>query len=352
MVNPRISIIVPVYNVGKYLRNCMDSLVNQTFRDIEIIAVNDGSTDSSLDILFDYANIDDRVKIINQQNQGLSGARNSGIAKATGEYIIFVDSDDWIDLDTCQVAYAACLDNNADVVFWSYVREYENLSLPKVIFKEDRIFDHKQCEKLHRRFAGLVGNELSNVEDLDNLVTAWGKLYRRDIIANNSLDFVDLKKIGTYEDGLFNLYYFGYVKKAVFINKCFNHYLKSNSTALTKTYKPKLFAQYKKLFEIMSKYITVNNLPDDFHHALNNRICLTMIGLGLTECSESNPKSFLERVRFIKQVRNDTMYKNAYKQLTLKYFPLQWKAFFGCAKYNFATGVYLLLLAIQMIIRR
>ena len=95
----KVSIIVPVYNIEKYLAKCLDSLINQTLEDIEIICVNDGSTDNSAEILNEYAQKDCRIKIINQDNAGLSAARNTGINAANGEYIGYVDSDDWIDLN-------------------------------------------------------------------------------------------------------------------------------------------------------------------------------------------------------------------------------------------------------------
>ena len=91
-----ISIIVPVYNVEAYLPQCLDSLINQTYQDLEIICVNDGSTDGSLEILQKYQSKDKRIKVVSQKNQGLSGARNTGISQATGEWIMFVDSDDYL----------------------------------------------------------------------------------------------------------------------------------------------------------------------------------------------------------------------------------------------------------------
>lgn len=103
MSNKKISIIVPVYNVEKYLPKCLDSLVNQTYANIEIICVNDGSPDNSLQILEEYARKDERIKIINQQNQGVSVARNVGIDNATGDYILFVDADDWLDTKACEI---------------------------------------------------------------------------------------------------------------------------------------------------------------------------------------------------------------------------------------------------------
>ncbi len=102
---PKVSIIVPVYNVENYLDRCLDSLINQSFDDIEIICINDGSTDNSLSILKDYEKKDARVKIINKDNSGVSDCRNNGINVANGEYIVFVDSDDWIDVNMIETMY-------------------------------------------------------------------------------------------------------------------------------------------------------------------------------------------------------------------------------------------------------
>ena len=101
----KVSIIVPVYNVEKYLKRCLDSITNQTLKELEIICINDGSTDNSLKILKQYAHKDKRISIINKQNEGLSVARNTGMEAASGEYIGFVDSDDWIDLDFYKKLY-------------------------------------------------------------------------------------------------------------------------------------------------------------------------------------------------------------------------------------------------------
>ena len=98
-MNGKVSIIVPVYNVQKYLARCIESLICQTYGNIEIILVNDGSTDGSEDICKEYKNIDNRIIVINQKNAGLSVARNTGIENASGDYLCFVDSDDWVELD-------------------------------------------------------------------------------------------------------------------------------------------------------------------------------------------------------------------------------------------------------------
>ena len=118
--NPKISVIIPVYNVEKFLRECLDSVVNQTMRDIEIICVNDGSTDGSLDILKEYAKKDDRIIVINQTNGFVESARNNGLKIAKGEYIQFVDSDDYLELNACETAYNYALQYKADVVVFGY----------------------------------------------------------------------------------------------------------------------------------------------------------------------------------------------------------------------------------------
>lgn len=112
---PKVSVIIPVYNVEQYLRECLDSVVNQTLKDIEIICVNDGSPDNSLAILEEYAAKDERIKIINKENGGLSSARNCAIPLAQGEYIGFVDSDDWIDLDFYEKLYNTAKEYNAEI---------------------------------------------------------------------------------------------------------------------------------------------------------------------------------------------------------------------------------------------
>ena len=111
----KVSVIIPVYNTEKYLKSCLDSVINQTLSDIEIICINDGSTDNSLDILEEYANKDDRIKIINQKNQGVSEARNNGIKLAKSDYFILLDSDDSIENTICEKSYNAIVKNNADI---------------------------------------------------------------------------------------------------------------------------------------------------------------------------------------------------------------------------------------------
>ena len=113
----KISIIIPMYNAKEYIARCLESVINQSFNNIEIIIVNDGSTDKSLEICRKYAEVDERIVILNKENNGVSVARNQGMNVATGEYIMFVDSDDWIDESMCQDLYKRISECHADICF-------------------------------------------------------------------------------------------------------------------------------------------------------------------------------------------------------------------------------------------
>lgn len=347
MTDKLISIIVPIYNVEKYLPKCLDSVINQTYENLEIICVIDGSPDNSLQICMEYAEKDKRIIVIEQENQGLSGARNTGIATATGDYIIFVDADDWIELDTCEKALKSMEQFDSDVVIWSYVREFSGSSKPKDIFKmESRGFSEEETKGVYRCFFGLFEEELSIPENADSIVTVWGKLYKRYVV--EKIEFVDSKILATSEDLLFNIYAFSRVRKISYINERLNHYRKDNGDSITSNYNHNLFDHWQFLFDEMISVIEKNHLDGDFMTALNNRIALSIIGLGLNELY--NPKGSISIIKRIKEIISSKRYRMAYKNLSLKYFPIHWKVFFLFAKMNFATGVYVLLVVMKKLI--
>ncbi|MEQ8197960.1 MAG: glycosyltransferase [Clostridiaceae bacterium] len=350
--NPRISIIVPCFNSEKYLEKCMDSIVSQTFRDIEIIAVNDGSRDRSLEILKKYEDQDERVRIIDKSNEGVSAARNTALKKARGQCVMFVDSDDWVDKDTCEKAVTVMEDHNADVVMWSYTREFANSSRHKKIFNEDMIIfeDLELAHKLHRRFVGPLGTELSKPENMDALSPVWGKLYKRNIIEDNNITFEDIRNIGTYEDGLFNLYVFNFVRKAVYIGEPLYHYRKDNPSSITSGPIENFRKQREKLIEIMDGYIISNNLSLEYRTALKNRTALSVLGIGLINLSGNG--SIDKKMNELGSLLRDVKYKEALNEITLRSFPLNWKVFYYFAKNGFTPGVFFLLLVVSRIINR
>lgn len=326
MTGPMISVIVPVYNVEKYLKKCLDSIINQTYSNLEIICVDDGSKDCSIDILKVYACRDSRIKIISQKNTGLSAARNTGLHHASGEYIMFVDSDDWLDLDICEKA----LQEDADVVLWSYYREYGEKSLKTQLYGNERLeWNENTIFRLHRRMVGLYDVDLHNPAQTDSVITAWGKLFRRDIIDNN--EFVDTKYIGT-EDALFNISVFFRVKSAVYRPDIYNHYRKNNQHSLTSgKYKKELVSKWRELYRRISILLDENHADRSFYTALENRRALGVFQLGLGISSDTY-MTFSEKIRELRKILTASDYCKSIKDLPVRDMPIYWKVFFLAAK--------------------
>ena len=351
MRQPQVSIIVPAYNVENYIERCLNSLVNQTFKDIEIITINDGSTDKSLELLNKYAKEDIRVSVIDLGDEGVSYCRNLGVEKANGKYIMFVDSDDWIDSNMIEAMYKKAEENKLDLVMCSYIREFKDHSKEKIfnlpeeiIYKEDKVKN-----ELLRKLVGPVKEELSNPEMLDALGTVWGKLYRADILKENKLKFVDLSEIGSAEDTLFNIFTFNYLKKVMFLNKPMYHYWRDNPKSVTSQYNPKLKEQRKVFFKYISDFLKENNFVQVFEEALNNRICTSVLGLGLIECSKNNKVSGINKIKNIKKIINEEYVRNAYKNLELKYFSIHWRIFYFFIKNKMSFCSYLMLSTIEFL---
>lgn len=197
---PAISVIIPIYNVEKYLRRCLDSVKNQTFPDWEAICVNDGSPDNSAEILEEYAKKDARFKIVNKENGGLSDARNAGMAVASGKYILYLDSDDFIHPQTMEIAYSLALRDGSDIVSFTYDRIYRPQLMVRHVLKMDT--DNVVPRRIHKRYdvariPTLVTDDVYEyaTERTHNApgkkkkwlikhCQVWKNLYRRELIAD------------------------------------------------------------------------------------------------------------------------------------------------------------------------
>ena len=348
MEKDKISIVVPVYNTNIYLRECLDSLVNQNYPELEIICINDGSTDSSLAILNEYAAKDGRIQVIDKQNEGVSATRKCGITAAEGEYLMFVDSDDWLELDACQVLIDLMHQYQPDVVMFSYYREYKNKTLRKQIYPENLIlFDDDQCRQLHRRHAGIIGKELSEPQNSDAICSLSTKLFRTKIFKDNEIEFIDINTVGSYEDGLVNLNYYEYVHKAVFTNRCLYHYRKYNATSQTTAYKEDFPQKWNHLYDIIQQYIDEHHCSPDFQEGLENRIALGSIGLGLNELNSK--KSIRGKMHSIREILTEERYHDAVIKMDISCMPVHWKVFFFACKKEWVFLTYMLLVMISVL---
>lgn len=222
----KVSIIVPAYNVEDYIEACLNSLVNQTLEEIEIIIVNDGATDSTPQIIENFAQKDRRIKVINQKNQGQAAARNRGIEIAQGEYIGFVDSDDYIDLDYFEKLYETAKENNSDLAIASILKHKKDYlrynarysSFEKAENIEDKI---KLCADKKKRF-----------------FYVWNKLCRTKIIKENNIYFPEGQ---VFEDVIFSAKVVFYSNKIISVPNINYHYIeRAGSTVKSKLSEKKI----------------------------------------------------------------------------------------------------------------
>lgn len=234
----KISVIVPIYKVEKYLNRCIESIINQTYTNLEVILVDDGSPDNCPQICDEYAQIDERVKVIHKKNGGLSDARNAGLDIATGDYIVFIDSDDYIELNMIESMMDNMLENDTDLVVCNirYVfddREYVKYSKP------DRILDKYEAMKEY-------------IKDGIVQAVAWNKLYKKNIIGNMRY------KVGkTNEDEFFTYKVINNSQKIYYNSNAFYNYLQRGSSIMGKY-------SIKRLDGVEASYERLNFMKENY----------------------------------------------------------------------------------------
>ncbi|QOJ30186.1 MAG: glycosyltransferase family 2 protein [Ignavibacteriales bacterium] len=329
-----ISVIVPVYNVENYLNECIESIINQTFKNIEIILIDDGSKDGSSAICDSFAVLDERIIVVHQLNSGLSAARNVGLTLAKGDYIAFVDSDDYLNINTLSEANSVIKKYHCDIVFWSRIKEYKNRSVkvPAIsTLDESILFEGSKLEILRRRMFGLIKEELKTPTKTDAFISAWGKLYKRDIIFQNNLTFLPTQEVGS-EDVFFNIQAFFYAHRIVYLNKYFSHYRMYNPNSLTKHHSNTLYVRLKSLYSYIYGFVLEKNLNEEYETALRNRFSLWIINNCLTITSSRYEASLAKKIGDLNKILNDNLYKECISRLSLRYLPVVWKIFFLFAK--------------------
>lgn len=169
-----ISVIIPVYNVAPYLAKCLDSVIKQTYTDIEIIIIDDGSTDESGEICDYYTTLDNRIQVIHKDNAGLSSARNVGMDNAKGEWIFFIDSDDWLNINVLNNLYLFAISNECDIVQCNHYYAYDNYLLYRLATKKENKINVLDRKEAIRQL--IINDRIKNF--------AWGKIYKTDLLRN------------------------------------------------------------------------------------------------------------------------------------------------------------------------
>lgn len=311
---PKISIVVPVFNAEKYLSRCIDSILNQYVKNIEIILVNDGSTDKSADICNKYAiKYGDLIKVIHQKNQGVSAARNEGIKIAKGKYISFIDSDDWVDKEM----YAEILDifnkHNVDFVKCSAKRIYKDRVEATPNPMEPGYYDRdKIIKEIYPRM--IISNKLAT----NAIVSASTCVYNLEFIRNNNILFN--KNIKHFEDLLFNI--------NVIINSNSFYYMKDNyfynyfcnDESVTQKLDFNKWIHLKKSKNEIENFLVENN----YIHEFKNQINLFTVNLAHIAIQESHKiKGFSNRQKYIYRIMNDKELIKSFKKQ--KITDINWK---------------------------
>ena len=330
-----ISVIVPVYNVEKYLLRCVASIQNQTYKNLEIILVDDESPDQCPQMCDQLASEDDRIKVVHKKNGGLGFARNSGLDVATGEYVTFIDSDDWIREDHIENLYTALRLNSADAVIGTHTTALaDGTEIPHSLQLKEGVYEGE--EVLQNILLPLFGPDVNYPRDVQVNASSCMNLYRLDLIQNNQLRYIS-ERYAVGEDLYFNIDIFNFARKVVAINEN-GYFYYQNATSLSRKYDPKRFERtinnYLKLQEQAEKY----QLKDRISYRIE-RTFLTKIRVAfrLLICSDLRRE---EKFREIKKILNHELVCRVLKNYPIQAFSSSMRIFARMMRAKNTIGVY------------
>ena len=310
----KISIIVPIYNVEKYLSRCIDSLLNQTLEDIEIILVDDGSPDNCPAICNEYALKDNRIKVIHKKNEGLGYARNSGIDIATGEYIAFVDSDDYVALDMYEKLYIKLKDDDYDMVSSGFYNI--TTTTRKAEFIYDKVF-HKQY--ILDFLSDIIASDINENSERKYSMSVWHSIYRKEIIDRLKIRFLSERDILS-EDILFDLTYIPKCQKIALIpDALYFHCVEDDANSLTKCFKESKIDALFHLLQKMNLLADINDLS-----ILKMRIMRFFIGYsrGMIKSIISSKMQFQDKKRLCDKIYSYKGWEDIWIQYPISTLPI------------------------------
>ncbi len=304
----KISVIIPVYNVEKYIKQCLDSVINQTYKNLEILLVDDGSTDNSGTICDEYAKKDSRIKVIHKENGGLSSARNVALDIATGEYIAFVDSDDYIALDTFKKCFEKLEKTDADVCMFSHYttngQEHCVHSLPL----EKEVYNQEEIQKII--IPSFIGQKTAN--EIPLLGLACRQVFKRETIG--TLRFRSEREYYA-EDVVFDLEFYANAKKMCILNEPL-YYYRYVQTSLSNCYRENLFEKLIKLLNFKQEIIDKYNIEDCELRLLNSAFRAAIGGaLNVKKATTLSKKD--KRLKLM-QIAKNPLVKKALKTIKQK----------------------------------
>ena len=338
MPQPKVSIIVPVYNVENYLERCINSLRNQTLEDIEVILVDDSSTDSSLEICNRMALEDSRIKVIHKENEGAGFARNTALQIVTGEYIGFLDSDDFVDADMFKTLYDKAEEYGSDLVMSGVLFVDGNMfseegeCIRKTYFDEDTHFETE--EDLKKLRMGIVGATPDDNDDSKYGMSIWKNLFKAEIIKQNNITFQSEREMLS-EDALFMIDYIACIKKATGINEAFYNYCR-NEASISKSYKKDRFEKSLVFVNEVQKRFEKDIPPQEYQiyiYRFWQAMCRVLCSQEIMYAEDNNIK-YTDLKERLKEVCTHSLTERALESYPIGTLPLKQRVFAYGIKYR------------------
>lgn len=312
-MTPKISVIIPVYNSAKYLSECLESIQNQTFSDFEIVAIDDGSTDGiSAKRLDDFAEKEARMRVLHTENRGVSAARNAGLSMAQGDYVLFVDSDDFLSNEALETAYRAAIDADADVVITDHDSFKENGAKKKSQFfakpfitRDRKFINQIQQTVLYGSYSPLYTNQSSYL-----FGALWTKLIRRSLLKENNIQFP--LTISLFEDGMVALQIFQFAKCVVYVQKTTYHYRVLNAS-LCHSFDFSSLAVYQAISKEILQFLSSHQKSTDFYLAYDARF-VYYVKKQIAQMFSAKG-SFFQKYLTSKKILNEDFYRPFLKKI-------------------------------------
>ena len=300
-VTPLVSIIVPIYNAALTLEKCVSSLFAQTYKNIEIILVSNGSVDDSLELCRKLASLDNRILVLDLVEKGVSVARNKGVEIASGEYVTFVDADDCIDSNVCEIFAELNEKHHYDLFCYSAKYHKGKKVVDSFLFLENaEFFDENQKEELQIKVFAPQAPIFDYKTNTRFAGSAWGKFYKREILLNNNLRFATETIIS--EDVLFNTLSLDYFHRIGYTKQCFYHYEQSEDSAQNR-YRPNSDKYFIFVVKKIQEWLQNTGKDQRFVDAANCLFVHYLFGILKEDlCHKDNRLSYAERKKAFKQV--------------------------------------------------
>ncbi|MGE6630125.1 glycosyltransferase family 2 protein [Bacillus sp. NPDC077027] len=334
---PAISLLVAVYNTSQYVEKCLRSIAEQTFSEIEVILVNDGSTDHSADILEQFTKRDKRFRVIHQPNQGLGAVRNKGIEEAKGEYVAFIDSDDTLDPDYCMKLYERAMATDADVVVSDYFIQFEqsNRTLSTSMFGNQKVGNKERLIKdlLHGNITGF----------------SWNKLYRRSFLEKYHIRFPLRDELENIEDQYVTLRCFYLANVIAFVHQPL-YYYRVHVSSIVQRYQKHYFQHGLVLYQAQQDFLKKHHALKHFESALHFFLVNHGINCMLNEWKSHNKRPVQQKIAHIREISTNKAFTHAMKQIERTWLTERKRTVFFLAKYQLFYLLYVATAGYQKII--